>query len=189
MDTVTAQKCSVCIRDAMSACKACKGTPDGIGGFTAIYYCSAACQKQDWSIHKLNCNISKDRQTLYRADGLAQRLFTTFRKTVWSWPIDKVEIGKGRIYWVDVGMDHTGDILRIFDAQRRPRQHEKHYLFPFPIDQFPDVRQQQAILMMDCCGSAIYAVDNLLSDMLKGWYPPLSPKSLTSTPFTPFTGS
>ncbi|KAL8777858.1 MAG: hypothetical protein Q9213_007677 [Squamulea squamosa] len=54
--------CSVCRKHAVSVCKACKGTPDGMGGITAVYYCGATCQKRDWEAqHKHDCKAAKER--------------------------------------------------------------------------------------------------------------------------------
>ncbi|KAL8682362.1 MAG: hypothetical protein Q9186_001552 [Xanthomendoza sp. 1 TL-2023] len=158
--------CAVCTEDAVSVCKGCKGTPDAKGGHVAIYYCSAACQKKDWHVHKIQCKVSKNRRTLYRAGDTAQKLFLLYSRNFWTWPIDRVEKGVGLMHSVDVGQSHAGGIWKIFDGQRRPQQ-AKHYYFPFPKDSFPDAELQEAVLSMGCCSLAIHLMDNLLGSMLK----------------------
>ncbi|KAL8799560.1 MAG: hypothetical protein Q9182_005799 [Xanthomendoza sp. 2 TL-2023] len=162
-------ECAVCSKNAVSVCKSCKGTPDATGGQTAVYYCSATCQKKDWIVHKSKCNASKDRRALYRAGDTAKKLFILFAKNIWAWPIDKVEAGVGLMHWVDVGKTHAGEIWKIFDGQRRP-QHVKHYFFPFPEKTFPGAQLQEAVLSMGCCNLAIHLMHNFVRDMLIGMY-------------------
>lgn len=68
-------KCAVCSKNANLICKACKGTPDGVGGLVAIYYCGAVCQKVGCKEHKPLCNAAKDRRALHRAGEIAQHLY------------------------------------------------------------------------------------------------------------------
>lgn len=160
-------KCSVCLKDADLVCKACKGTPDGAKGITTIYYCSAACQKEDWKAHKPKCRASKDRQNLYRAGGLAQRLWLLFCKKTWQWVIDEVEvIDLGLIKWEDIGRIYFGEYWEVRHGRRTPSM--KNYLLPFPIERFPDVGQQEALLTQSRCRDALFIMDDIINDLLQG---------------------
>jgi hypothetical protein len=56
-----------------------------LDGDTAItHYCSAACQKADWSSHKPICQRLKDRTTLYRVSQVAQQLFYMYQEITWG---------------------------------------------------------------------------------------------------------
>ncbi|KAL8975961.1 MAG: hypothetical protein Q9205_007944, partial [Flavoplaca limonia] len=120
-------KCSVCGKDAISVCKACKRTPDGAGGVTGVYYCSAACQKQDWPSHKIKCKAAKDRRILYRAGDIAQRLFIVFCQASWC----------------------------------------SDFLLDFPVQLFPNVHDQEAILTQGACRAAMYKSETLIKNLLK----------------------
>ncbi|KAL8726730.1 MAG: hypothetical protein Q9166_006525 [cf. Caloplaca sp. 2 TL-2023] len=157
--------CSVCSNPADAVCKACKGTPDGVGGSTAVYYCSDTCQKIDWDTHKPACKASRDRQAVHRMGHIAQRLFITFRRNTWKWPIERLEIGRGPILWADIGRLYVGEIWKIVDGEHP--QNMKKYFLPFPKETFPDVQQQEAVLSQGGCRFAMFLVGNLLKDMLK----------------------
>ncbi|KAI4151572.1 MAG: hypothetical protein L6R39_002000 [Caloplaca ligustica] len=148
--------CVVCSKVAESVCRGCKATPDDTGGLTAVYYCDSTCQRSDWKSHKPVCRTSKDRQALFRAGQIVQRLCYTFRRATWSWPIAKVrnkrkEEGFG-VLWEIVDGEHpnTG------------------YFLPFTTDMFPDIKDQEAILTHGGCEHAIAGMDYLVMDLLKG---------------------
>lgn len=121
-------KCSVCSKDANLICKACKGTPDGVGGLVAVYYCGATCQKDGWKAHKPLCNAAKDRRALYRAGDIARHLYQILHKNTWMWPIEKIE--KTGKEWLIIDGEYPG----------------KSVVLPFPSTMFPNAKDQEAIL-------------------------------------------
>ena len=162
-------KCSVCGKDAVSVCKACKGTPDGAGGVTGVYYCSAACQKEDWPSHKIKCKSAKDRQVLDRAWETAQKMWMVLCKKTWSWVVDQVKITERAVLIFDeleAVKTYMGPRWDVLHKHRGPRL--KDYFLPFPVDQFPDVHQQEALLNHSRCGHALFLMDDLVKELLKG---------------------
>ncbi|KAL8741934.1 MAG: hypothetical protein Q9184_008326 [Pyrenodesmia sp. 2 TL-2023] len=149
------RKCFECCKSAELVCHGCKGKPNRNGNPTAIYYCSAICQKKDWNSHKPSCKASKDRQALYRAGKVAQGLHCTFRRNTWSWAIANVEREKGEV---------LGEIWKIFDGKHP----ETGYFFPFPKNLFPDIKDQEAILSYGSCREAIAFMEVLVPDLLEG---------------------
>ncbi|KAL8869228.1 MAG: hypothetical protein Q9198_007942, partial [Flavoplaca austrocitrina] len=161
-------KCSVCGKDAISVCKACKGTPDGAGGVTGVYYCSAACQKLDWPNHKTKCKAGRDYQVLDRAWETAQKMWMVLCKKTWSWVIDQVKITERAVLIFDdleSVKTYMGPRWEIIHKRRGPRM--KDYFLPFPVDQFPDVDQQEALLNHSRCGHALFLMDDLVKELLK----------------------
>ncbi|KAL8833705.1 MAG: hypothetical protein Q9176_007861 [Flavoplaca citrina] len=162
-------KCSVCGKDAISVCKAFKGTPDETGNLTAVYYCSAACQKEDWPNHKIKCNAARDRRVLDRARETAQKMWMVLCKKTWSWVIDQVKITERAVLIFDdleSVKTYMGPRWEVFHKRRRPRL--KDYFLPFPVDQFPDLHQQEALLNHSRCGHALFLTDDLVKELLKG---------------------
>lgn len=55
-------QCSRCGKAAQLACKACKDLPAVLRNKTMMtWYCSKACQKDDWNVHKPRCKEVKAR--------------------------------------------------------------------------------------------------------------------------------
>ncbi|KAI4256683.1 MAG: hypothetical protein L6R42_006081 [Xanthoria sp. 1 TBL-2021] len=138
-------------------CSACKDIPDGAGNLIALYYCSAACQKANWSAHKPECQASQNRRAVYRAGIIVQTLSFTFRRNTWSWPIKKAERDRS---------DGIGEIWRIFDTQHPGN--EVSYFLPFPKELFPNVQDQEAVLSHSDCRNAIADMEILIKDLLQG---------------------
>lgn len=159
-------ECSVCHEHASLLCKACKGTPDGAGGITGVYYCSAACQKHDWPSHKIQCKAAKDRRILYRAGEIAQRLFIVFCRASWCSVIDKWDIIQARYMWVDIGRCYTGPVWRLYHGHRITNK--KEALLGFPVDKFPLVHDQESVLTRESCREAMYTMEKLIGTLLKG---------------------
>lgn len=147
------RKCFECCKSAELVCNGCKGTPNRNGVSSAIYYCSATCQKKDWNSHRPSCKASRDRQALYRAGQVAQGLHYTFRRNTWSWAIGSVEREKG---------EALGETWKIFDGKHP----ETGYFFQFPTDPFPDVKDQETILSYGSCREAIAFMETLVPDLL-----------------------
>lgn len=143
-------KCSVCSKDANLICKACKGTPDGVGGLVAIYYCGAKCQRDGWSAHKSSCRAAKDRRALYRAGDIALQLYQILHRNTWKWPIEKIQRNDNK--WHVYNGIYTG----------------KSVVLPFPSAMFPNAKDQEAILSHSGCNAAIAHVHNPIRDLLKG---------------------
>ncbi|KAL8995465.1 MAG: hypothetical protein Q9169_004806 [Polycauliona sp. 2 TL-2023] len=141
-------------------CSACKGAPKGVhsdpNDLTAIYYCSAICQRGSWSSHKSECKSSQQRRAVYRAATVIQKLSFIYRRQTWSWPISKVERRN---------VDGIGDVWQIYDAE--PPGSEAGYFLPFPEDLFPRVQDQEAILSESNCRNALADMDILINDLLK----------------------
>lgn len=150
-------KCSVCSKDANLVCEDCKGTPDGRGGLTAVYYCNVTCQKQDWNAHKSACEACKDRQAVHRAGHIAQRLNYTFRRNTWLWAIKRAE---------RIRLGTTGIAWQLFDGEHP--ENDMGYFLPFPNDMFPDLKDQEAILSHGGCRDAIADMGTLVKDLLEG---------------------
>jgi MYND finger len=79
----SAMECDHCTKPASMSCKACKTAPVLDGDSGIIHYCNSVCQKEDWPRHKSTCLRLKDRTTLYRVVGTAQKLFYIYRELVW----------------------------------------------------------------------------------------------------------
>lgn len=142
-------KCSVCLKVADLMCKACKGTPDGVGGLVAVYYCGAVCQKAGWKEHKTSCRAAKDRRVLYRAGDIARYLYQVLHKNTWMWPIER--------------MERNGDEWLIFDGEHTG----KSVVLPFPSTIFPTSEDQEAILSHSGCNAAVAHLHNPIKEMLK----------------------
>lgn len=130
--------------------QACRDTPNGAGGLTAVYYCGATCQAVAWPAHKADCKVAKDRRTLYRAGDIAQDLFFIFQRNTWMWPIQRVE--KKGTDWLIIDGDRVA----------------KSIVVPFPASVFPDTRDQRAISSCNSCESAVAHTHQLIRDLLKG---------------------
>lgn len=110
--------------------------------------------------NKPSCKASKEhRPVLYRAGDIAERLFCTFQRYTWTWPIERVE--KERI-------KNIGDVWRVSDGEKAGGS----YFVPFPDALFSDVNDQKAILCHGRSNDALAFLHTLMRDLLKGesWF-------------------
>ncbi|OJJ29988.1 hypothetical protein ASPWEDRAFT_73356 [Aspergillus wentii DTO 134E9] len=73
--------CARCQKPATTRCTGCVDAPvyeEILSKNT--FYCSAACQKEDWDSHKTTCKALKARKTLKRAASLLQEIFYAIRE-------------------------------------------------------------------------------------------------------------
>ncbi|KAL9037102.1 MAG: hypothetical protein Q9180_003914 [Flavoplaca navasiana] len=88
------------------------------------------------------------------------------RKT-WSWAIDKVEIEeRSFLIWPDLAEPYTGLRWDVLHKHRDPWM--KDYFLPFPVEQFPEAHQQEALLNHGRCQDALFIMDDLVQELLKG---------------------
>jgi hypothetical protein len=109
-----------------------------------VWYCSSECQKSDWSMHKIFCKAAQDTKKLHNAVSTLQKLFMTYRMTLFDRNIDKVESKDGKLHLYD---DGPANLTRIEICR------------PFPIEMFKryDVEVMKA------------ALDYLSGDDAMGW--------------------
>lgn len=133
--------CAHCEKPAALVCGACKDTPsyeDHAEG--SIWYCTAECQKLDWTKHKTLCKSLKMRKQLYRAGSVLQDMFYMYREKVFDYHISKVEIKGSKIYL------HLCYDEAVANAKRPPGARKDVFL-PFPSEYVPNLRDKQAILV------------------------------------------
>ncbi|KAL8866254.1 MAG: hypothetical protein Q9174_006410 [Haloplaca sp. 1 TL-2023] len=160
--------CLVYHQDALLVCKACKGLPDESGNVVDVYYCGAACQKEDWPSHKVKCKAARaarDRHILHRAGELAQALWMLFCRKTWQWVVEDVEEDFGPIEWIDLDILYYGKYWDVCHGRRTAKT--KNYFLDFPVEKFPDVQQQEALLTQSRCKHALCVMDNIVKNMLK----------------------
>lgn len=164
--TPSARSCSKCGKDAILTCKACKGMPDSAEQLTAVYYCSPECQKSDWEVHKPKCKASRDRQVLFRAGDIAQRLLIIFLRNKCRSVYSNVVMDIGRIHWQDIGRLYVGKMWRVHYGTRTPDM--TNYLIPFEIEPALPMHSQESILTKEECRTAMFVADHLIKDLLQG---------------------
>ncbi|KAL8869826.1 MAG: hypothetical protein Q9174_003973, partial [Haloplaca sp. 1 TL-2023] len=161
--------CSVCQKHAILVCEVCKGLPDEAGDLMGVYYCGAACQKEDWPSHKIKCKAvraARDRQILYRAGEIAQALWMLYCRKTWDSVIDSVKkMDYGEFEWSDLGIVYTGQIWQIHPGDRAAETRD--YFLPFPVEKFPSVQQQEALLTQSRYRRALYVVPEILKGLLE----------------------
>lgn len=74
--------CANCGIPAKLECSSCKDAP-AIDDIPIVRYCNANCQRTHWNEHKSTCQRLRDRTTLYRVAGMAQRLFYVAQELCW----------------------------------------------------------------------------------------------------------
>ncbi|KAI4087482.1 MAG: hypothetical protein LQ339_008890 [Xanthoria mediterranea] len=90
-------------------------------------------------------------------------------KKTWSWVIDQVKITELAVLIFDdleTVKTYMGPRWEVLHKHRGPRL--KDYFLPFPADQFPDMHQQEALLNHSRCGHALFLMDDLVKELLKG---------------------
>jgi hypothetical protein len=92
MDEANISSCANCGAAANERCGGCK----------AIKYCSAACQKKNWLVHKISCGKDGINLVVHRAGQLLQDLFFIMREATYENEI--------------TGIKEEGNILIIQDA-------------------------------------------------------------------------
>ena len=66
--------CAHCGLNAKSFCKGCKDAPDiNSEALITVWYCSARCQKQDWSKHRGSCKEAQSRRASNPTEAIKQQ--------------------------------------------------------------------------------------------------------------------
>lgn len=145
--------CAHCRAAATQLCNGCYNAPDAEGGHVyTVWYCSAKCQKADWTFHKYDCRKAQARRSLYRVAETAKLAF--FRL---------VE----RIYDLDVvGVKVKGDTLYVREGPK-----DRSIFSPFPTEHLNSDQDKQAAMAWMNCGSSQEYVQVLVEAMLQGQRP------------------
>lgn len=81
-------------------CGGCFGTPGAGGGYMHItWICSTKCAVPDELVHEPACPNVQAQEMLYRAGGLLQKLFYTYREVGYRRKIVDIKERDGKIYF------------------------------------------------------------------------------------------
>ncbi|KAI9737478.1 MAG: hypothetical protein M1834_009633 [Cirrosporium novae-zelandiae] len=148
--TTTQNECTKCAKLTTLYCSRCVGAPastDLIQRETT-YYCSKACQRNDWPDHKLHCKSSTLRRSLCRVGDTVQKALYLFREQVFEATIEKIE--------------RATDTITIYQGltKRKPEM-------PLPTDIFRNEQEKQSILVFQSCDGPLIYIDKLLKVLLE----------------------
>lgn len=73
-------------------CASCGETANSLcGKCTMTWYCSAACQKKAWPMHKITCGKTGIDLVVHRAGQLLQDVYLLMREHTFDYPIKSIE--------------------------------------------------------------------------------------------------
>ncbi|KAH5698691.1 MYND-type zinc finger protein samB [Parastagonospora nodorum] len=138
-------KCQVCDKPATSVCGGCQSAT------YSHYYCSKACQKQDWPYHKTSCSDLKIERVLIRVSTILQAAYLKFRENTWNMPIIKVEDDGRQELIIHRGSDN-----------------DKDYFLRFPAHLMKTTAIKNQVLCTSMCSESIAWMHETIAGLLSG---------------------
>ncbi|PVH78506.1 hypothetical protein DL98DRAFT_590250 [Cadophora sp. DSE1049] len=154
-----ATTCAKCSRPTDRACFGCKDAPALHDGVRSVFYCSSACQKAHWKVHKGDCKVMKERKILYRVGDTLQKMFYLYRERVFDKKIAKIEKKDGKLLIHDRDFN-TEELSKVIT--------EIEMIKPVPHEMCENEEDKKAVLVHLACSDAVawmhHSVKFMLSD-------------------------
>ncbi|KAK0111680.1 hypothetical protein ONS95_002025 [Cadophora gregata] len=141
---MTSSACAHCGKAAERACTGCNDVPAIDDDINPIYYCSSACQKEDWQYHKKLCKRLQIRKLFYRAGSVLQEMFYMYREKMFDKLITRMEKSQGH--------------LIVYEGRYNPViTTETDCLIPFPTQLCQTEEDRKSVLVHLACDDASIA--------------------------------
>ncbi|OJJ98501.1 hypothetical protein ASPACDRAFT_45014 [Aspergillus aculeatus ATCC 16872] len=99
MPASTPTICAACGSNATLYCAGCLNPPAYLPGHTiSATYCTRACQKRHWPVHKHVCRMMAQRIKLHRAAHILKTALLTYRATLYDIALTKIDLRDGTLY-------------------------------------------------------------------------------------------
>ncbi|PVH78501.1 hypothetical protein DL98DRAFT_590244 [Cadophora sp. DSE1049] len=153
--TSSSTTCAHCGKTAERACTGCKDVPAIDGDIKTIYYCSSACQKEDWQYHKVLCKRLQTRKLFYLAGSVLQEMFYMYREKMFDKLIARIDKTQGR--------------LIVYEGRYNPLiTAETDCLIQFPSKLCQTEKEKQSVLVHLACDDASAWLHDILKYTLAG---------------------
>ncbi|RAK81395.1 zinc finger MYND domain-containing protein [Aspergillus fijiensis CBS 313.89] len=150
MPTSTPTICAACGLNATLHCAGCLNPPAYLPGHTiSAAYCTRACQKRHWPVHKRVCRVMAQRTKLHRAARVLKTALLTYRTTLYDIALTKIDLRDGTLY-----------------LHQEARDPGTRVHFPEHLTTKPEERE--AALCVNQCTAAMALLSGLIRGLLAG---------------------